>query len=227
LPFLKQMTVNHSKRENAKSPMFTGISCQWPNATKQRKRWFYDFGSEGCRFKSRRMHHFIIKHLRRNRCMQAYRLPVAGVRGIAYGLPISCCLIIICFVKADIVTLCHSALDHGGTISLLGAFDRIRVNSLPHKYPPFTAVARIAFDDSEVGNHNLTFRVLDVDGRVLGEAKAAFQLPKEMLRTTATMCIVFPINGMELKSFGEHAIDIHLDGKSSLRTSFYVQPLKG
>jgi hypothetical protein len=46
-PFLKQITVNNSKSGNAKTPMFTGISWRWPKKSKRRKRWFYDFESEG------------------------------------------------------------------------------------------------------------------------------------------------------------------------------------
>lgn len=93
---------------------------------------------------------------------------------------------------------------------------------MPHKYPPFCAAVRASFDESEIGNHRLILRVLDIDGRVLGEAEIAFQLQKESFQPTVALCIAFPISGMELKSYGEHAIDLVLNGRSLLRTPFYV-----
>jgi hypothetical protein len=126
-------------------------------------------------------------------------------------------------MKTDIVTLCNSAVgEPDGRLHILGAFERIAAASMPHKFPPFCAAVRASFDESETGNHKLTVRVLDIDGRVLGEALVEFQLPKESFQPTSTLCIAFPISGMELRSYGEHAIDLILDGISTLRTPFYV-----
>jgi hypothetical protein len=137
-------------------------------------------------------------------------------------------------MQTDVVTLCHSALARGNELSILGAFNIIYAPSLPHKYPPFTTAVRLRLDDSErVGQHRLRLTVMDIDGRTLGEAFVDFQMPEppvaapgqpELFRPIATLCITFPITGMELKSYGEHAIDLALDGEPLLRTPFYVYP---
>ena len=137
-------------------------------------------------------------------------------------------------MQTDIVTLCHSALPQGNHVSILGAFNTIYAPQLPHKYPPFTAVARVRFDESErTGKHQLRLTVLDIDGRTLAEVHVGLDLPApptvtperpELFRAVATVCITFPITGMELRSYGEHAIDLALDGRPPLRTPFYVYP---
>ena len=137
-------------------------------------------------------------------------------------------------MQTDIVTLCHSAVGRENQLSMLDAFNVIYTHSLPHKYPPFTAVARIRLDESErSGPHTLRITVLDIDGRILADAVATLQMPDppvaapgqpELFRPIATLCITFPITGMELRSYGEHAIDLAWDGQPPLRTPFYVYP---
>lgn len=135
-------------------------------------------------------------------------------------------------MDTDIVTLCHSALTQGSELSILGAFNIIHAPHLPHQFPPFTAVARIRLDESErSGAHHIRLTVLDTDGRILGDASVDFQMPEppadapgrpELFRPIASLCISFPIMGMELRSYGEHAIDLALDGQPARRTPFYV-----
>ncbi len=84
-----------------------------------------------------------------------------------------------------------------------------------------------------IGKHRIRLTVLDIDGRILGEAFVDFDLGKppvaaperpESFHPAAILCITFPITGMELKSYGEHAIDLALDAQPVLRTPFYVYP---
>jgi hypothetical protein len=122
----------------------------------------------------------------------------------------------------EIITLCHSAIVQADQLSILAAFNTIHVSELPHKFPPFTLACRLRFDRDLAGDHNLKVTVVDPDGRVLGQMIVSFRLAPESFGPTATMNLVFPITGMELRALGEHAIDLILDERPALRTPFYV-----
>jgi hypothetical protein len=125
-------------------------------------------------------------------------------------------------IHAEIITFCQSAIEQGGQLSILAAFNNISVKELPHKFPPFTLACRLRFEPGEAGEHQLKVTVADPDGRVLGLMMVAFQLFPQVFTPAATMNLVFPISGMELRSAGEHAIDLALDDRPPLRTPFYI-----
>jgi hypothetical protein len=125
-------------------------------------------------------------------------------------------------MQPEIVTLCHSAVEQSGQLSILAAFNTINVGELPHKFPPFTLACRLRFDHTEVGEHHLKVTVADTDGRVLGQMMVAFQLGTQLFTPSATLNVVFPISGMELRHAGEHTIDLILDDRPPIRTPFYV-----
>jgi hypothetical protein len=125
-------------------------------------------------------------------------------------------------MQPEIVTLCHSAIEQGGQLSILAAFNNIRLKELPHKFPPFTLACRLRFDQGETGDHQLKVTVADTDGRILGQMTVEFQLFQNLFKPSATMNLVFPMSGMELRSVGEHTIDLALDDCPPLRTPFYV-----
>lgn len=123
---------------------------------------------------------------------------------------------------AEIITLCHSAIEQNGNLSILAAFNNINVAELPHKFPPFTLVCRLRFDPSEAGDHQLKVTVADKDTRVLGQMMLAFTLFKHAFNPAASLSVVFPISGMELRHAGEHTIELVLDARQTVRTPFYV-----
>lgn len=93
---------------------------------------------------------------------------------------------------------------------------------------------RIVFDDSEFGEHLLRLTVMDTDGKLvcadedvhfyLDQPPASSPLLPESVRRIATWCIVRRLMEIELKLYGEYAIDLSLDGQPPLRTTFYVYP---
>lgn len=82
---------------------------------------------------------------------------------------------------------------------------------------------RARFNADDAGAHQLRLTVLDIDGRSLAEMTASIRIPPLSDHQTTTLCIAFPISGMELRSYGEHAIDLALDEHSVLRTPFFVE----
>lgn len=126
-------------------------------------------------------------------------------------------------MTTDIVTLCHSATIVNNQISMLAAFDTIWTPVIPAQHPPFTAVVRACFSSEEAGSHHLILRIVDPDGRTLGEMSLQLNLPRESFDPKFILSIAFPISGMELRSYGEHAIDLILNDEEPIRTLFYVK----
>ncbi len=129
-------------------------------------------------------------------------------------------------MTTDIVTLCHSATIVNNQISMLAAFDTIWTPVIPVNYSPFTAVVRACFSNEEIGNHHIILRIVDPDGRTLGEMSIQLNLSKESFDPKFILSIAFPINGMELRCYGEHAIDLILNEEEPIRTPFYVKKVK-
>lgn len=129
-------------------------------------------------------------------------------------------------MTTDIVTLCHSATIVNNQISMLGAFDTIHIKSVPFAYPTFAVVVRACFSPEEIGNHHLILRIVDPDGRTPGEMTIDLSFTEESFDPKLILCIAFPINGMELKCFGEYAIDLLLDENEPIRMPFYVKQAK-
>jgi hypothetical protein len=133
-------------------------------------------------------------------------------------------------MKADIVTLCRSAQMSDNQLSITGAFNIIFVPSLPYRFPPSTVALRLLFDDSEFGRRLFRLTVMDTDGRTLAQNVYyldidAASLPlQESFHPAATLCLVRPLGEIELRSYGEHAIDLALDDQPASRTTFYVYP---
>ena len=129
----------------------------------------------------------------------------------------------------EIVTLCHSAMEQDGVLSILGAFYRIIVPRLPHPFPPFTLACRLRFETvppAPNDMHKLRVTVVDIDGRILGQMEVRLRLSPGSHRPPTTLNIVFPITGMELQHAGEHAIDLILDEEEPVRTPFQVEVKK-
>jgi hypothetical protein len=125
-------------------------------------------------------------------------------------------------MQHDIITLCHSAMDTGKGLSILGAFNEIHVQGFPHHFPPFALACRLRFRPDEAGDHELKMTVGDPDGRVLGQMVVSFRVDRSPVHPEASLAIVFPVFGMDIHCAGEHMIDLILDGGPELRMPLYV-----
>jgi len=125
-------------------------------------------------------------------------------------------------MNAEIVTLCHSALVQEGRLSILGAFDSISANGLPHKFVCSVAV-RIKFTTEDAGHRRLTVRLLDGDGHTLAQARADVILPEQLPRPIMSLNMAFGPFGLETRMWGQHAIDLIRDEEQPFfRSSFEV-----
>lgn len=62
-------------------------------------------------------------------------------------------------------TLCDSAADYQGKLSLLGAFDTLCAREMPVVHPSCSLALRICYDQKDAGQHQLRIRCVDPAGK--------------------------------------------------------------
>ena len=60
-----------------------------------------------------------------------------------------------------LATLCDSAADYQGKLSLLGAFDTLCARELPVVHPQCSLAIRICYDPQDAGRHQMKIRCVD------------------------------------------------------------------
>ena len=60
-----------------------------------------------------------------------------------------------------LATLCDSAADYQGKLSLLGAFDTLCARELPVIHPQCSLAIRICYDPPDTGRHQMRIRCVD------------------------------------------------------------------
>lgn len=127
-------------------------------------------------------------------------------------------------MNVEIFTLCDSAADYGGRLSVLGVFDSIQAPAVPAVHPHCAVAARLRFEDSEVCDHEIALSVIDGDGRDI-MPKIRMKIPSPP-RDSETMCanLVLNMNHPRFPRFGEYSIDLAIDGQMRARLPFLVRP---
>ena len=116
-------------------------------------------------------------------------------------------------LKLEIFTLCDSAVDYGGKVCILGAFDSVNSGETPHTLPHCAVVARLRFHRIEEGNHKLRVTFADQDGKMIMpnvDAQVGVRFTEKS--QSATFNLVMQINGLKLDQFGEYTVDLAVDG---------------
>ena len=116
-------------------------------------------------------------------------------------------------LKLEIFTLCDSAVDYGGKVCILGAFDSITAPEAPFTVSHCAVVARMRFHRIEEGNHKLRVTLADQDGKMIMpnvDAQVGIRFTEKA--QSATFNLVMQINGLKLDEFGEYTVDLAVDG---------------
>lgn len=134
-------------------------------------------------------------------------------------------------MKADVVTLCHSALSERNKLSILGAFNIVYIPRIPWRLLPCTLVVRVLLDESDAGAHKLRITVMGTDGDRMFEDETGFELPPtpappnlSTSHQAASLNLICPLPYIVIKSYGTQVIDLALDGQEPQQTQFYVYP---
>ena len=116
-------------------------------------------------------------------------------------------------LKLEIFTLCDSAVDYGGKVCILGAFDSVAAAEAPYTVTHCAVVARMRFHRIEEGNHKLRVTLADQDGKMIMpnvDAQVGVRFTEQA--QSATFNLVMQINGLKLDQFGEYTVDLAVDG---------------
>jgi hypothetical protein len=127
-------------------------------------------------------------------------------------------------VNVEIFTLCDAAADYQGRLSILGVFDTIFAPQLPARHPHCAVALRMTFERTEQGEHSLVLHIVDMDGRfVVPELKGAFgvEIPEGSGR--ASVNLVLNLGQIQFDKYGEHAINIAVDGHQVGSLPFWVK----
>jgi hypothetical protein len=105
-------------------------------------------------------------------------------------------------MQLEIFALCHSAVIQNGSLSLLQTWERFTARSFPTKVPALAIVFRMRFSEDEAGDYDLTFRIIDPDGKIIVEAPTQIihatpdgLKPYKATRVVTATNLKFPIEG--------------------------------
>ena len=116
-------------------------------------------------------------------------------------------------LKLEIFTLCDSAVDYGGKVCILGAFDSVAASAAPYTVAHCAVVARMRFHRIEEGNHKLRVTLADQDGKmIMPSVDAEVGVRFSEKAQSATFNLVMQVNGLKLEQFGEYTVDLAVDG---------------
>lgn len=127
-------------------------------------------------------------------------------------------------MDVEIFTICDAATISGGKLNILGSFDQLYSAFFPFQHPDCTVAAKLRFDASEVGLHQVEVRVIDLDGRkVVPSEPVPLHVVAPEGRTVAHMLITRH-NGLPFARPGEYVLDLVVDGEVRASVPLLISP---
>ena len=114
----------------------------------------------------------------------------------------------------QVAVLCDAATDYKGKLNLLGTFNSVYTKELPANYPQCSIVLRIVFKRVEEGEHKLLNNFVDEDGKfVMPSIELPFEVNVPPGDSFLYRNFILNIQRLKFENFGQHAIDIAIDGR--------------
>ena len=114
----------------------------------------------------------------------------------------------------QVAVLCDAATDYKGKLNLLGTFNSVYTKELPANYPQCSIVLRIVFKRVEGGEHKLRINFVDEDGKfVMPSIELPFEVNVPPGDSFLYRNFILNIQRLKFENFGQHAIDIAIDGR--------------
>lgn len=129
-------------------------------------------------------------------------------------------------MKAELFAACDYAADYAGKLTLVGIFDTLGAQSAPVLHPQLCVAAKLRFDDGEAGSKKIRFTLTDADGRdVVQPIELSVIAPAPTAaNATSVANLVLHIGGVKFERFGEHALDLTVDGVPVANTPLFLRP---
>ncbi len=127
----------------------------------------------------------------------------------------------------EVFTLCDSAADYQGRLSILGIFDSIFATQLPATHPQCSVALRMRFKKTEAGNHALTLHIVDYDGKmVIPALNGQFTIQLEDKQTQGSVNLVLNLQNLIFRSYGRYDVNLAIDGREIGSLPFSVSQPK-
>ena len=128
----------------------------------------------------------------------------------------------------QVAVLCDAATDYKGKLNLLGTFNSVHTRELPANYPQCSIVLRVVFKLVEEGSHKLRINFVDEDGKfVMPSIELPFDVKVPENDSFAYRNFILNIQRLKFEKFGQHAVDIAIDGRQEASIPLEVKQIPG
>ena len=128
----------------------------------------------------------------------------------------------------QVAVLCDAATDYKGKLNLLGTFNSVHTRELPANYPQCSIVLRVVFKLVEEGSHKLRINFVDEDGKfVMPSIELPFEVKVPENDSFAYRNFILSIQRLKFEKFGQHAVDIAIDGRQEASIPLEVKQIPG
>ena len=128
----------------------------------------------------------------------------------------------------QVAVLCDAATDYKGKLSLLGTFNSVHTRELPANYPQCSIVLRVVFKLVVEGSHKLRINFVDEDGKfVMPSIELPFEVSVPENDSFAYRNFILNIQRLKFEKFGQHAVDIAIDGRQEASIPLEVKQIPG
>ena len=128
----------------------------------------------------------------------------------------------------QVAVLCDAATDYKGKLNLLGTFNSVHTRELPANYPQCSIVLRVVFKLVEEGSHKLRINFVDEDGKfVMPSIELPFEVKVPENDSFAYRNFILNIQRLKFEKFGQHAVDIAIDGRQEASFPLEVKQIPG
>ena len=128
----------------------------------------------------------------------------------------------------QVAVLCDAATDYKGKLNLLGTFNSVHTRELPADYPQCSIVLRVVFKLVEEGSHKLRINFVDEDGKfVMPSIELPFEVSVPENDSFAYRNFILNIQRLKFEKFGQHAVDIAIDGRQEASIPLEVKQIPG
>jgi hypothetical protein len=116
-------------------------------------------------------------------------------------------------MKLEIFTLCDSAFDAGGALTIVKISDGIYAPIAPLKIPKICVVFRIRFSENEDGKHGINLSIFNQDGNLMTPPfNKEIQTRRNPNLPTGVNIGIIDLKGIIFPAFGEYELNLFVDG---------------
>jgi hypothetical protein len=130
-------------------------------------------------------------------------------------------------MQLEVFVLADAATDSQGKLNILGAFDKLFVQSVPVVHPSCAVAIRMRFYSTESTDHEVQLNILDDKGHpVVPQMNGKLNIAFPPDGSSVAVNMVLNIQGLNFHRVGQHTLRLDLDAKKIASIPLYVQKLQ-